>query len=58
MGEFEEFKTDKYIVRYTTVISHKFDTERFKTQNRAIYETYLKDSVSRRFTYSEIKGVN
>ena len=46
----DELTTDKYIIRYKSIVSHKFDTTRFKSEHTDLYESYIKESVSKRFT--------
>ena len=46
----DELTTDKYIIRYKSVVSHRFDTTKFKSEHTDLYESYLKESVSKRFT--------
>ena len=42
----------KYIVRYTNVISNRFDTTSFKKTYGDLYKAFTKQSASRRFTIS------
>ena len=48
--EVDEYEVGKYVVRYTTVISNKFDTTRFKKELPETYKAYLKPSTSHRFS--------
>lgn len=49
----EEMDLDgKYIVRWTSVTSNKFDSATFKKTLPEIYKAYLKQSISRRFSIS------
>ena len=45
-----EIKTDKFIVRNTSVTSNRFDTKKFKAEHAALYEQYTVASTSERFT--------
>ena len=42
----------KYIVRWTSVLSHRFDTPAFKKAYGDLYKAFTKQSQSRRFTIS------
>lgn len=57
MGDLEEFETDQYNIKWTRFNQQKFDQERFKKDNNAIYQTYLKNVEQRRFSFSRKKGV-
>ncbi|MCI9596663.1 MAG: hypothetical protein HFE75_05065 [Firmicutes bacterium] len=46
----EELQVDVFKVRYKTVKSRRFDSKAFKAGNRALYDQYSKEVVSRRFT--------
>lgn len=46
----DEIKTSLFSISYKDVISNRFDTTAFKKDNAEIYNYYLKESVSRRFT--------
>lgn len=48
----DEIKTDKFIVRNKSVSSNRFDTKRFKVEHEDMYNAYLVESVSERFTIS------
>lgn len=48
----EELVCGTHIVRWTTVLSNKFDTTKFKSMMPEIYKAYTKQSVSRRFSIS------
>ena len=48
----EELIVGTHIVRWTTVLSNRFDTTKFKSMMPDIYKEYTKQSVSRRFTVS------
>lgn len=46
----EELVCGTHIIRWTTVLSNKFDTAKFKSVLPEVYKAYTKQSVSRRFT--------
>ena len=49
--ETEELKIGQYIVRFTSVVSSRFDTKRFKEKFGAdVYKAFTKEVKSRRFT--------
>ena len=48
----EEVTTEKYIVRWTSVLSQRFDTTSFKKVMPDVYKAYTKQVSSRRFTIS------
>ena len=48
----EELTAGKYIVRWTSVLSNRFDTTAFKKVLPDIYKAYTKQISSRRFTIS------
>ncbi|MCF2617642.1 hypothetical protein JQM68_10595 [Oscillibacter valericigenes] len=48
----EELTAGQYIVRYTNVISNRFDTASFKKTYGDLYKAFTKPSTSRRFTIS------
>lgn len=50
MGEQEEILVDGYTVRWKRVQQSRFDTTEFRNQHTALYEQYLKQSETRRFT--------
>ena len=50
--EVEELIAGQYIVRYTAVLSNRFDTTAFKKVMPEIYKAYTKQVSSRRFTIS------
>ena len=46
----EELECGKYIVRWTSVLSTRFDTKRFKEKfGEELYKAYTKEVASRRF---------
>jgi predicted phage-related endonuclease len=48
----EELTAGRYIVRYTNVLSQRFDSTAFKKVMPEVYKAYLKQVSSRRFTIS------
>lgn len=48
----EELHAGKFIVRWTSVLSNRFDTTAFKKAHGELYKEYTKQSASRRFTIS------
>lgn len=46
----EELEAGQFIARFTTVVSNRLDTTALKRENAAIYQRYLKQSTSRRFS--------
>ena len=50
--ETEELTAGQYIVRWTSVLSNRFDTTAFKKVHGELYKAYTKQSQSRRFTIS------
>ena len=48
----EELTAGKYIVRWTSVLSNRFDTTSFNKAYGDLYKAFTKQSASRRFTIS------
>ena len=48
----EELEVGQYIVRWTSVLSQRFDTTAFKKVMPEVYKAYTKQVSSRRFTIS------
>ena len=46
----EEMEAGQYIIRWTSVLSQRFDTTAFKKVMPEIYKAYTKQTASRRFT--------
>ena len=46
----EELATGKYIIRWTSVLSNRFDTTTFKKEHAEMYKQYTKQTASRRFS--------
>lgn len=51
--ELEELIAGQYIIRYTSVLSQRFDSTAFKRVCPELYKAYTKQVSSRRFTISE-----
>lgn len=48
----EEMKVGIFIIRFTSVLSNRFDTKSFKEKYSDLYKEYTKQVASRRFTIS------
>ena len=48
----EELQIGAYIIRWTSVLSNRFDTTGFKKMYGDLYKAFTKQSASRRFTIS------
>lgn len=48
----EEMEAGQYIIRWTSVLSNRFDTTAFKMVMPDVYKAYTKQVSSRRFTIS------
>ena len=48
----EELTAGQYIVRWTSVLSQRFDSTAFKKVMPELYKAYTKQTASRRFTIS------
>ena len=48
----EELIAGSYIIRWTSVLSNRFDTTGFKKAYGELYKQYTKQTASRRFTIS------
>ena len=48
----EEIAAGQYIVRWTSILSNRFDTTAFKKAHGELYKAFTKQSASRRFTIS------
>lgn len=48
----EELNTGRYILRWTTILSNRFDSSAFKRVMPEVYKAYTKQTTSRRFTIS------
>ena len=50
--ETEELVAGSYIIRWTSVLSNRFDTTGFKRAYGELYKEFTKQTASRRFTIS------
>ena len=50
--EVEELTAGTYIIRYTSVLSNRFDTTAFKKSYAEVYKQYTKQVSSKRFSIS------
>ena len=50
--EVEELIAGQYIIRWTSVLSNRFDSTSFKKVMPELYKAYTKQTSSRRFTIS------
>ena len=48
----EELNAGKYLIRWTSVLSNRFDTTAFKKKYGELYKTFTKQTASRRFSIS------
>ena len=48
----EEMEAGRFIIRWTSVLSNRFDTTTFKREHGAMYQQYTKQTTSRRFSIS------
>lgn len=48
----EELTAGQYIVRWTSILSNRFDTTAFKKTYGDLYKAFTKQTASRRFTIS------
>ena len=48
--ETEEMEAGKFIVRWTSILSNRFDTTAFKKEHSEMYKQYTKQTASRRFS--------
>lgn len=48
----EEMNVGRYVVRWTIVSTDRFDSTKFKKSHPDIYNMYIKNTVSRRFSIS------
>ena len=48
----EEMSVGQYIVRFTSILSNRFDTSGFKRAYGELYKEFTKQTASRRFTIS------
>ena len=48
--ETEEMEAGRFIIRWTSVLSNRFDTTTFKKDHADMYKQYTKQTASRRFS--------
>ena len=48
----EELEAGAYIIRWTSVLTNRFDSTAFKKAHGDLYKAFTKQSASRRFTIS------
>ena len=48
----EELAAGQYIVRWTSVLTNRFDTTNFKKTHSELYKSFTKQTSSRRFSIS------
>ena len=48
----EEMSVGQYIIRWTSILSNRFDTTGFKRAYGDLYKSFTKQTASRRFTIS------
>ena len=46
----EELEAGKYIIRWTSVLSNRFDSTAFKREHGDLYKDYVKQVASKRFS--------
>lgn len=46
----EEHQVGDYVVRFITVVTNRFDSNRLKKEHADLYSRYLKETSCRRFT--------
>ena len=48
--ELEELECGQYIIRYQSIISNRFDSSSFKKALPEVYQAFIKQSTSKRFS--------
>ena len=48
----EELQAGRFIIRWTSVISNRFDSTAFRKEHGDLYKSFTKQSTSRRFSVS------
>ena len=48
----EELAAGQYIIRWTSVLTNRFDSTAFKREHGDLYKAFTKQTASRRFTIS------
>lgn len=49
----EELEAGKYIIRWTSILSNRFDTTSFKKVYGELYKAFTKQTASKRFSISQ-----
>lgn len=55
MKDREQLQAGEYLVRWTRVVSNKFDSKAFQSEHSRLFKKYVKEVESRRFTIAESK---
>lgn len=55
MKDREQLQAGEYLVRWTRVVSNKFDSKTFQSEHSRLFKKYVKEVESRRFTIAESK---
>lgn len=55
MKDREQLQAGEYLVRWTRVVSNKFDSKAFQSEHSRLFKNYVKEVESRRFTIAESK---
>ena len=53
MGDLEEIETGHFLLRYTKVVSSRFDSTAFRKAHSDLYKDFCKETESRRFSYKD-----
>ena len=48
--ELEELECGQYIIRYQSIVSNRFDSSSFKKALPDVYQAYIRQSTSKRFS--------
>lgn len=56
MGDNDAVVTKHYAIMWQPIVSHRFDTKAFKAVHEKLYNSFLKVSESRRFTYKKVES--
>lgn len=52
MDDVEHIDGESFRINWTKVITARFNTKAFQSEHQALYHQYLKNTETRRFTYS------
>ena len=55
MKDREQLQAGAYLIRWTRVVSNKFDSKAFQSEHSRLYNKYVKEVESRRFAIAESK---